>query len=230
MSIRVFTIVIFLFYYQVQAQEQETIELVSAVTTLEEFEEEVYVFPKFIDGIVTFKNGRKSHGLFNYCLLTNEMLFVSTSKNILAISNENDVKLVSIGSDTFYYNGTHFLMQAKNYGWIKTANFKSIREKGRKKFGAYGETVNGVAISLTSLPVSKLFVQLSSADKIFLIKETRYYIGNELNEFLPINKTNLFKFIPPDKKDAAINYLKEHKIDFTNYDQVDQFLSSIGSQ
>ncbi|MGI8598977.1 MAG: hypothetical protein ACR2KB_06950 [Chitinophagaceae bacterium] len=224
---RFFPLVIILLCYQVQAQEQETIELISAVTSLEEFEKEVYIYPKFTDGIVAFKNGRKSHGLFNYCLLTNEMLFVSTSNNILAIANENDVKLISIGKDTFYYNGTHFLIQAKNYGWIKTANFKSISEKGRKKIGAYGETVNGVAITLTSLPISKLFVELSSADKILLIKETRYYIGNELNEFLPLNKTNLLKLIPSDKQIAAIKYLKENKIDFTSFEQVDKLLSTI---
>jgi hypothetical protein len=220
-------IILLFFQFQSQAQEPETIELVSAVTTLEEFEEEVYLYPKFIDGVVVFKNGRKSHGLFNYCMLTNEMLFVSTGNNVLAISNENDVKLVSIGKDTFYHNGTHFIMQAKNYGWIKTANFKSVKEKGRKKIGAYGETVNGVAISLTSLPISKLFVELSSSDKIFLLKTTRYYIGSESNEFLPLNKANLLKLIPTDKQDAAIKYLKDNKVDFTIYDQVDQLLSSI---
>lgn len=214
--------------YLAQAQNKQTIELLPGVTTLEALQSEVYMYPQFTDGVVAFKNGNSGKSKLNYCLLTNEMLFIGNQRDTLALSNEADIKLVQVGPDTFYFNGKHFIRQANNYGWMKTAQLKSIKEIGRRQTGAYGETVVGAAVNLSSMQISRLLVGLSSSEKIILQKETKYYVGSEANIFLPLNKANLLKLLPRYKQDVAAKYLKENEVDFNHFDQVSQMLASLG--
>ena len=214
--------------YLSQAQNKQTIELLPGVTTLEALQTEVYLYPQFTEGIVAFKNGKSGKSKLNYFLLNKEMLFIDNRRDTLALTNEPEIEMLLIGLDTFYYNGQHFIKQVSNYGWIKTAQLKSIKEIGRKQTGAYGETVTGAAVSLSSMQVSRLFVGLSNSEKIILQKETKYYIGNEGNFFLPLTKNNVMKLIPRYKQEAANKYLKENTVDFNHIDQVTQMLAALG--
>lgn len=213
-----------------QAQEKEIIDLQPGITTVEALQGELYTYPQFREGIVIFKNGKGGKSQLNYCLLSKEMLYIDARRDTLALSNENDIKLVSFGKDTFYYNGKHFIQQTKNYGWLKIAQLKSIKEVDRKKLGGYGETVNGVAVSLTSLNASKLYVELGSTDKITLVKETRYFVSNGTNGFTTLNKNNVLKLLPADKVAAAYKYLNSNEVNFTIFSQVDRFLAALEVQ
>jgi hypothetical protein len=71
-------------------------------------------------------------------------------------------------------------------------------------------------------------VGLSSPDNIIFQKETKYYISNEANVFLPLNKANVLKLIPRYKQKAVATYLKQNDVDFNHFDQVSQMLASLG--
>ncbi len=207
-----------------QAQHKETVELQPGTTTLEALQGEVYLYPQYKEGVVAFKNGRQGKGKLNYCFMSDEMLFISPNKDTLALYNIAEINRISIGADTFYTNGKQFIKQLHNYGTLKTAFVKSIKEKGRKKVGSYGETVDGVAISLTSIDVATRFVDLASTDKIILQKETRYFLANEANDFVLLNKANLLRLLPAGMQGTAQNYLKENNVDFNKIEQVHEML------
>lgn len=213
-----------------QAQQKETIDLLPGVTTLEALQGALYTYPQFTEGIVVFKNGKGGKSRLNYCLLSNEMLYIDARRDTLALSNENDIKLVSLGKDTFYYHSKHFIQQLKNYGWLKIAQLKSIKEVDRKKIGAYGETITGATATLTSLNISKLYIQLGTADKITMVKETKYFVSNGTGNFSALTKNNVLKLLPPDKVAAAYKYLNTTEVDFTVFSQVDHFLTAIEVQ
>ncbi|MGV3658503.1 MAG: hypothetical protein ACO1NX_11125 [Chitinophagaceae bacterium] len=218
-------IALFLFWCNAaQAQYKETIELQPGTTILEALQGEVYLYPQYKEGVVQFKNGRQGKGRLNYCFMSDEMLFISPNKDTLALYNVAEISRISIGADTFYTHGKNFIKQLHHYGMLKTAAAKSIKEKGRKKVGSYGETVDGVAVSLTSIDVASRFVDLASTDKIILQKETRYFIANEANEFVPLNKNNLQRLLPAGQQGAAQSYLKEKNVDFNKREQVHEML------
>ena len=158
------------------------------------------------------------------------MLYINVQGDTLALANENDIKFISFGRDTFYYNGKHFIQQAKNYGGLTIAHLKTIKEVERKKVGAYGETLTGAAVTLTSLNVSKRHVQLGSSEKITMIKETRYFVSNGTGSFVALNKNNVLKLLPADKVAAANKYLIANEVDFTLFNQVDRFLTALDVQ
>ena len=224
---RLFFLALLMGYAVAHAQEKEMIDLQPGVTTAEALREKLYTYPQFAEGIVLFKNGKSGKSKLNYSLLTKEMLYISPQRDTLALSDENTIDLISIGKDTFYYNGKYFIQQAKNYGWAKVAQFKSIKEVDRKKSGAYGETISGSAVSLTSMNVSRLMVDLSSIDKVTLMRETKYFISNGTGQFIPLTKNNVLKLIPAQKLSAAYRYLNTNEVDFTVFSQVDRFLTAI---
>jgi hypothetical protein len=207
-----------------QAQKNERIELEPGTTTMEALNGEVYIYPVFQNGVVAFKNGRSGKSKMNYCFLTNEMLFINPKGDTLALTNVNEINYLTIASDTFYYDGMRFLKQEKNYNWIKTASYLTIKEISRKRKGGYGETVMGAATDYNSVNIAQLLFAVKSSEHVTMLKETAYYISNEAGEFLSLKKDNFLKLIPAKKQAAVKQYLKGNNIDFGNIDQVDRLI------
>jgi hypothetical protein len=207
-----------------EAQKTERIELTPGATTVEGLNGEIYIYPVFQNGVVAFTNGKGGKSKLNYCFLTNEMLFINAKGDTLALMGEKDIRYLTIGIDTFYYDGTRFLKQEKNYDWIRTASYLTIKEISRKKIGGYGETIMGAATAYNTVNVSQLLYAVKSSDRVILSKETSYYISNGPDQFTPLKKESFLKLVPSKKLAAVKQHLKSNEIDFGNLDQVDSLI------
>src|SRR4030095_15977959 len=65
---------------------------------------DVFRYPRFTSGKVFYKDGTATEATLNYNYLVNEMHFISPKGDALALANENNIKYISIGNDSFYYN------------------------------------------------------------------------------------------------------------------------------
>jgi hypothetical protein len=209
------------------AQKTERIELTPGTTTIEALNGDIYIYPGFQNGVVAFKNGRSGKSKLNYCFLTNEMLFINARGDTLALTGENEINYLSIGTDTFYFDGTRFLKQEKNYNWIRTASFLTIKEINRKKKGGYGETIMGAATDYNSVSVSQLLYAVKSSDYVTMLKETSYYIADGSGQYTPLKKESFLKLVPAKKLPAVKEHLKKNNVDFGNIDQVDSLVKWI---
>ena len=65
---------------------------------------EIFQFPQFVQGLVIFKDGTSAPGRLNYNRLIAELQFIDPKGDTLSLANEQTIRTVFIGADTFYYS------------------------------------------------------------------------------------------------------------------------------
>jgi hypothetical protein len=183
----------------------------------------MYYYPQFSPGIVKFKTGQSSAKL-NFNLMLQEMQFIDNKGDTLTIDNEQDVEVVTIGKDSFYYN-QGFLKLLSQYGDIKLAvKQKNKIEKNEKK-GVYGESYSSAAVvSYDTYHVDKQSsVKLNSAEGSFGNTELSYYIADQGNNFILANKKNILKLFPKNKKQIE-DFVAASNIDFSKEEHLKMLL------
>src|SRR5688500_19609212 len=83
----------------------QTTELITvkAGQTFSDVYKEIYRYPQFAAGRVYFKNGEVSAGKLNYSILSEEILFISSTGDTLALDNKTSIRSVTIVINSFYY-------------------------------------------------------------------------------------------------------------------------------
>jgi len=77
-----------------------------------------YRYPDFSPGMGIMKNGSVIRERFNYNFLLGEMEFIR-SKDTLILANKKDLRLITVGLDTFYYNnGFMELIRSDTPGYL----------------------------------------------------------------------------------------------------------------
>lgn len=181
---------------------------------------EMYEYPAFQSGVVYFKNGKRSAAKLNYNFAHEEILFITNTSDTLTIINPEEVRYVSIGKDEFYYATNRFVKLDTTIGKVKLgiAGFFAIVSK--KRIGAYGSTTDGGSDSYGSYVVpNNAKLELIPNVVTTVTYSKALFIGNRFNQFIPVNKKNIFSFYP-EKEEKLKQYLKDHKVIFSEYEHV----------
>lgn len=183
-------------------------------------------YPEFVPGSVYFKDGTTSHALLNYSLLTGEMIFVNPDKDTLAIANEATIKLITVNTDSFYYDKVYVELVSGGTS-AKLAKKEMIKLGDIKKIGGYGQASSTSAISnLSTVYNGNTVTKLSVNADLQLLKETSYYIGDYYNHFLLATKKNILKMF--GKQQPVIEkFLKENQIKFNNQNDLKKLIDFI---
>lgn len=191
---------------------------------------EIYRYPEFIQGKVSFKDGKSTVIKLNYSILEGEMQFVA-SGDTMAIANEKNVAFIQIMRDTFYYDNGYLEVLA-GHGPVIMAVKQYVKISDIKKEGPYGARTSASSTQAYSgiydqgtLRNYNLVVQ----EDLVLTKITSYYIGNTSKGFVPFKKNNVFKLFP-EHKQAVNDFLMKNPVDFGVKDdlvQFTQFLSEV---
>jgi hypothetical protein len=176
--------------------------------------DEIYSYPEFVSGKVYLINNTYSVAMMNYNSLFGEMQFINGKGDTLSLADEKMIKLIVIDKDTFYYD-KGYLKLVLNEGDVKLANKKIITFANRQKLGGFGETSQGSIETYGVLSSQSYLKALVANEIITMVKESVFYIKNDLNNFRVINKKTLTDIYPNNEKDLKI-YLKENKVDFSN--------------
>lgn len=174
----------------------------------------MYYYPQFSTGVVKFKTGQSSARL-NYHLVLQEMQFIDQKGDTLAIANEEEIEIVTIGNDSFYYS-KGFLKLLSQFGEIKLAvKQKSELDKKEKK-GVYGESYSSAAVvSYDTYHLDKQSsVKLNNKEGSFGNTELSYYIADQGNNFVIANKKNILRLFPKNKKQIE-DFVAASNIDFS---------------
>ena len=171
---------------------------------------EIYRYPQFYAGRVYFMNGDVSAAKLNYNLISQAMLFTTSTGDTLAIDNESTIKYITIEKDTFYYDDG-YLELVENYGRVKLAIKQKINFSDKKKIGAFGLPTSTLRTEGDDTFLGDRRYNFTIAEDLVFKKETEYFLNDDSNHFLAINKKNLLKLYPK-KKDKIENFMKENNI------------------
>ncbi|MEO8710614.1 MAG: hypothetical protein ABI405_00755 [Parafilimonas sp.] len=187
----------------------------------------LYKYPQFVRGAVYYKDGTVSYGSLNYNLLIGEMQFIAPSKDTLAIANENTISYITIQADTFYFDKVYIELIRGN-DEAKLGKLEIIKLNDITKEGAYGQMSSTSAISTTnSFAINDQSYKLTEKKAITLHKETIFFIGDSLNNFLSADKKNIYKMFSK-KKSAIESYIKENKPEFTKETNLVRLIDFLG--
>ena len=183
----------------------------------------LYNYPRFTAGTVYFRNGSSTGAQLNYNRFLDEMLFIATTGDTLAIADEETIKLILIDNDSFYYDKGYFLV-AGNNGSLKLAIKQGFKILDKQKTAAFDMSSSVSSIrSVKSYTTEGKIYDLTVTEDLVLTRETHYFFGNKFNQFVPATKKNLLELYPKQRNDIN-NYIKEHEVRFHHREDLEKLL------
>ncbi len=183
--------------------------------------EDFYEYPKFEKGYVYFWNGVKSTSPLNYNFIHEEIYFLDNKGDTLAMSNPEEVKMLTIGNDIFYYADKRFVKSDTVIGEAKLATATFFTIVSNKKIGAFGTTRDAAYSDSRASFVMITERDLNIVPQVIttIARQQALYIGNKFNKFHPVSKKSIFEFYA-EKQRQLKDYLKDNKVDYTSRQQV----------
>lgn len=187
---------------------------------------DIYYQPGFVKGQVFLKDGSAAAAPLNYNRLLDEMQFIDAKGDTLSLANEQNIRFIALGSDSFYfYEG--FVRLLKGGAKARLAIKQSWKISDRRKQGGYN-TTSSLAASVPRgyFAAGNRMQRLNSSDELVLEKAATYYFGDRNNRFLLAGKKNLMELFPKAEKQLSA-FFKQHKVDFNNRAQMEQVLQLV---
>lgn len=233
-KIFVLTFCVFVLYIQLNAQKNKW--TVHAGESIKDVlgDSVIYRYSQFKDGVVFYKDGKFSRAPLNFNSITGDMEFISSSKDTLAIANEASIKYLTIQADTFYFDKV-FIEVIHSNATAKLGRLEIIKLTDIKKEGAFGQMSSTSSISTVSnlYNDNKSFYSnsqsytLTERTDLSLQKESFFFIGDDMNNFLPAAKRNVDKLF--SKKTSTLQpFIKENKIAFNKEDDLVELINFLG--
>lgn len=174
---------------------------------------DIYHYAQFREGQVTFKDGTGATAPLNYNRLLDELQFVAPNGDTLSLANEQTIRWIVIGTDTFYYTDG-FVRQMRGSARAKLAIKQTWRIADNKKQGGYNTTSSLAASSSRAyFTGGNRMTKLSVSEDVVLEPAEYYYFGDPYNRFVLAGKKNLLRLFPKNERQIN-NFLSDNKIDF----------------
>jgi hypothetical protein len=185
------------------------------------FIKEVYRYPTFQPGIVEYKDGKRYKSNFNYNKVIGNIQFIDEKGDTLALSNEETISSIIIGSDIFIYN-PQCLISLKTDGKVKLYKNERVRIADQMKTGAYDIPNTAGTIDAINHTDSWLAQNMLDINESLLIsKVTNFYIENERKEIVPASRKNVLNMFSRHE-DELKQFIKSNGIDFTKEEDLEE--------
>ncbi|MDR1054786.1 MAG: hypothetical protein LBL90_02960 [Prevotellaceae bacterium] len=205
---------------------QDNIFVVNMNTDLAKVVNNQYLFSRFADGRVLYKNNSMAKAKLNYNVFLNELQFIENG-DTLAVANPEDIPMAVIDKYTLVNLGKKigFVLVIEQSHDMQLAMEHKILAKTPPAKGAYGirsetasttnikDIITGTSGTLTRLPV-----------EVKLASDTKYYLINRDGKAIIANKKNFLKTFSNHKKEVE-QYIAENKTDFSNVDKIKELFN-----
>lgn len=186
---------------------------------------QAYYYENFQDGNVVFLSGVINSGNLNYNMLSGEIEFINSKKDTLELANMYTVAMVTIGTDSFYYDRKEkvLLKLLEDYTDTKLLVKEKYELSNIKSVGAYGLETNSQAPNSTrDLQFDKTQQKLKQNETLVYSTKPVYYLSNS-NSFVTANKSNILKVFPRHKA-AVRDYIDKNRINFKDEEDLKKLL------
>lgn len=185
-----------------------------------------YRYPQFKEGTVSFLNGSSANAKLNYNFLLGEIQFVTPTRDTLSLANEQTIKKIQIGDNSFYYDLTHgYVESIASYAKAQLVVKTMFKVAAVEKMAGMGKSSATSSIKeLNTLTTGNSSVQkLASKGDVVLSKEKTYFIMDANNRFYKTNKAGFTKLFSEHKK-AIEGYIKVESINFDEEESLKKLL------
>jgi hypothetical protein len=214
-------------YLNLNAQNNGPITVKAGSTIKESVPfEDLFEYPQFIHGTITFANGKISGANLNFNRYLDMMQFINVNKDTLVLNVDNPIQLVNIGKDTFYFNDG-FIKSIYSTPKAKLAVKKVLTVTDKQKIGGYGMANPTSSIeSYSAFNDGMKTYNLTVEEDIILSRKEQYFIGDADNHFVLASKKNVLNLFP-NQQQSLQTYIKENKTDFRNKESLEKLLQVI---
>lgn len=184
--------------------------------------EDLYRYPKFMEGKVVFRDGSETGAQLNYHKVFDEFMFIDQKGDSLAIGNGETVRVIVINKDSFYFTKGSFIESIGRFKEIILAKKQLYTEVDQEKKGAYGQNYSNNATT------SRRFYytidgkpRLNVGEKTMFGVTTEYYISYKSDEFILATKKNIEKLFSNHSREVR-DFMKDNLTNFKSEQSVKQ--------
>ena len=164
---------------------------------------QTYLYDEFKDGLVLFKDGRRSSAMLNYNTTVEEMLY-KNGEQIWAIANPLEIAAIDIQGDMFVYVNKHIFYQVVKVGvgevyveW-KTTYFSQGKGAG---YGGYSATA--AITNYSTFQEGAAVTKLTPNEKFSYKPDNRYWIKNAQGKYVNVTTIKMLQKNFPAKNVKA---------------------------
>lgn len=175
----------------------------------------VYRYPAFSEASVIYRNGLIVGGSFNYNITLDEMHFISSAGDTMALATVDSVDFIQLNGSRYYYHKRGFLQSIDSTHGIILAFHQVITAiKGND-----GGPV--VSMEKESFMTNDYFAgngqvyNIGEKGKGHMYAKELFFMGDNYGRFSRASKDYLLEKLP-QHADAIRNYLKTHRTNFND--------------
>lgn len=183
---------------------------------------EIYRYPAFTNGTVVFKDGKTIGGKLNHNMLFGSIQFLDPKGDTLALINENTIKLVSILTDTFYFDKGYYHV-ASSKGPVKLLEKIYFKEFIQKP-GSYGLASSTTSVDNISSILERRSYELNTSQELILVKHTEFALAARDGSVIYPDKKKLLK-IYSKHKPAVDVYMNNNSVAANNKDDLQKLMN-----
>lgn len=193
----------------------------SHINTQAQNRQRVYLFEKYTNGMVLLKNKVHIPTSLNYDTANGYMMYIDNGKEMI-LEESQGIDTVYIGTAKFIPSGQHSFLEmvSRKNGVIFIKWDLSKQLRGKK--GAYGQIIQGTVdvIDINVIKQQGGVIERSQYIDVYVQQNNNEYWLLRNDEFVKCrNKKSLIKLFP-DKAELIKSYIKEHKLEFNNPQQI----------
>ena len=177
---------------------------------------ERYQYPQFTMGRLVYASNKSSAARFNFNLFLDEMHFINSTSDTLALQNDPTVQLVVIGPDSFYYEYPKSYWQLMStYGSAKLLIKRTMVLIDREKEGGYKQSTGASAIRTTTTysGTNGSLARLDAHSDMLFSKKAEFRLRDTNGQFHLANQAGFLNLFAKNKQ-AIKQYLKENAVNF----------------
>jgi hypothetical protein len=225
-------IFILIFFADLSAQDSTTVTIKTGQKVTDVLTSvDIYYYPQFITGKVLFRDGSKAGAKLNYNLLYDQMLFIDTKGDTLALADEKTIKYIAVGKDTFCYHEGYLRMISN--GDVVLAEKQTWVVADVRKIGTHNKSTTTFAVesfsTYTNGSDAAKSKDLILNEDIVLKRKAEYYFGDKFYNFVRAGKKGLLQLSPKNEQGIEI-YLKDNKVNFDKKDDMEKLLQFLAQQ
>ncbi|HEV7738360.1 MAG TPA: hypothetical protein VGO47_13430 [Chlamydiales bacterium] len=216
----------FLFVAALTAQTRRSITVKAGQDVAQTFSPNgFYRLPQFDHAVLYTKNKiQPSQTVFNYNIYSATIQFLGENGDTMDLINPSYFDSIVVAGHVFIYK-EGFLEQAAAVQPVKLLK-KTVIKLEPQSIGAYGTTNSTSAIDKITTYAIGNNVYNFRANQDILVRETiDWFLLDGNGKLLRANKSNLLSLLPPDGKQKAEAFLKQHKTDFNKEQQLKELFA-----
>ena len=187
----------------------------------ENFRKEMYAFSSFETGIVEYKNGKRYKGQLNYNKAIANIQFIDEKGDTLAISNEETVKEVTIGTAHFFY-ASECMQVISDGGRFRFLKNERMRIADKQKVGGYGiPNSTGTIESIDRIDTRVNYNDIDINENLLLSVTTTFYIETDKKTLVLASKKNIMNLFPKEEEKIS-RFIKTQKLNLEKEDDLVQ--------